>query len=159
MERLLTAAEEGRLGALTLETPGGLMEARKMLLAAVEEAMSRYGLPVGRFVLGGFSQGAILATDLALHLEQSPAGLCILSGMLLCKDTWERLAPRRAGLKVVQSHGRQDPILRYETAVPLAEMLRRAGLSVEFLAFDGPHTIPAKAVVRLKDLIAERLTE
>jgi phospholipase/carboxylesterase len=159
MERLLAAAEEGRLEELTLGTPDGLIEARKMLKAALEEAMGRYDLPVGRIVLGGFSQGAILTTDLTLHLEQSPAGLCIFSGMLLSRDNWEALAPRHAGLKVIQSHGRQDPILRYETAAPLAEMLRRAGLSVEFLPFDGPHTIPAKAVVGLKDLIAGSLSQ
>jgi len=40
------------------------------------------GLPLSRFVLGGFSQGAMLATDVTLRLEDSPGALIIYSGTM-----------------------------------------------------------------------------
>jgi predicted esterase len=57
----------------------GLDEARKAVLAMVEQVQRDTGLPLSRFILAGFSQGAMLATDVALHLPESPAALCIFS--------------------------------------------------------------------------------
>jgi predicted esterase len=57
----------------------GLDEARKAVLAMVEQVQRDTGLPLSRLILAGFSQGAMLATDVALHLPESPAALCIFS--------------------------------------------------------------------------------
>ncbi len=119
------------------ETPDGLAGARKLLLAALDElARTSAG-----FVLGGFSQGAMLATDVALRLDDAPAALMIFSGTLLSRPDWERLAKKRAGLPVVVTHGTHDPLLPYAAAQQLAALLADAGLRVTQVPFDGPHTI------------------
>jgi len=159
MERLVTASEQGLLRELTEETPDGIAEARDALDGTIDAAMEQTGLPISKFVLGGFSQGSILSTDLTLRRDESPAALCIFSGMLISRSDWQELAPRHAGLRVFQSHGRQDPILRYEAATPLKELLEGAGLSVEFVPFNGPHTIPGEGIYGLTDLITNSLTE
>ena len=143
----LQAAATGRLERDRRdEIPDGLAPARRQLQATIDGLLRDAGLPVSRLVLGGFSQGAMITTDLALRLEEAPAGLCIFSGTLLCRPQWEERAKRRAGLKVVQSHGRQDPLLPFRFAEELRDLLRAADLSVEFVPFNGQHTIPNAAM-------------
>lgn len=133
----------------------GLPAARKLLHQAIDQALQQSGLTFDRLVLGGFSQGAMLTTDLTLRLEEPPAGLVILSGSMLDEARWEQLAAKRAGLRVVQSHGRADPILPYSNAEVLRDMLLRQGCAVQFAAFDGGHSIPHAAHALSAQLIAD----
>ncbi len=134
--------------------PEGLPKARRLLMGLVDSLARQLRLPVSRILLGGFSQGAMLATDVALRLEESPAGLAILSGTLACESEWQRRAPLRRGLRVLQTHGRQDPLLPFEHAQALHRLLVNAALVVDFQPFDGVHTIPMQALESLGNLIA-----
>lgn len=112
-------------------------------------------LPTGRIVLGGFSQGAMLATDLTLHMDEAPGALVAFSGTLLCETEWRRLAPGRKGLKVLQSHGRHDPLLAFPAAERLRDLLRSGGAELRFVPFDGQHEIPPIAMNAFRDLLEE----
>lgn len=142
MWKLQNAVATGAIRDLREEQPEGLEFARQRLLAVIAEWSERTGVPLSRFVLGGFSQGSMLATDVTLHLDQNPAGLIVLSGTLLNEAVWRNLAPRRANLPVLQSHGTDDPILPYVCAELLCEMLSEAGAKIEFVPFRGGHAIP-----------------
>ena len=144
------------LTALRDETPPGLAPARRQLLGALDALTKTSGLAMGRIVLGGFSQGAMLATDTALALDEPPAGLGILSGTLLNQAEWAKKAPRRRGLAVFQSHGRVDPVLRFREAELLRDLLTHAGLPVEFHAFDGAHGIPGEVLELLGKFLTAR---
>ena len=93
-------------------------------------------------MLGGFSQGSMLACDFALRDPRPLAGLALLSSTVICRSEWQKLAPSRAGLPVLQSHGKDDPILPFALAENERDLLRDAGLDVEFVAFNGGHGIP-----------------
>lgn len=138
--------------------PEGLPAARKALLALVQEVATHTGLPLGRIVLGGFSQGAMLATDVTLRLEEAPAALVVLSGTLLIEDVWRAKAKARAGLPVFQSHGRQDPLLPYPASEWLRDVFVEAGMQHEFVPFDGGHTIGPEALERLGDFLTRQVT-
>lgn len=142
------------LRALQQETFVGLPAARRALRQCVEAAMQRGNLNLERVVLAGFSQGAMLVTDLSLSLEEPPAALCVLSGTLIDAVRWERLAAARTGLRVVQSHGRHDPVLPFSGAKALQRLLGAAGMSVQFIAFDGGHTVAPAAIDALHQEIA-----
>ena len=129
--------------------PEGMAAARKALLALVQDVAAHTGLPMKKIVLGGFSQGSMITTDVALRLEEAPGALVALSGTLLIEDTWRAKAKARAGLPVFQSHGRQDPILPNHAAEWLKEVLTEAGMQHEFVPFDGGHTIDREALVKL----------
>jgi phospholipase/carboxylesterase len=133
--------------------PEGLPPARRQLQGCVEALLRGSGLGPEQVVLGGFSQGAMLATDLTLHWEHRPAALVVLSGLLLDQKRWRKLAPRRAGLPVVQSHGRQDPVLPFHEGEALHDLLVEAGLAVEWIPFDGPHTVHPDALDHLAALL------
>lgn len=162
MERLMalqmgTAEPEAIVETMRRDSPEGLPDARKRLMGLVSELSVQTKLPLGRIVLGGFSQGSMLATDVALRLEEAPAALCILSGALVNEADWEKRAAARKGLKVFQSHGRQDPILPYEGGVVLRDFLSKAGLAVDFLSFNGGHTITLEGLDRVGALVESLL--
>lgn len=156
IQRLQFASDE-ELREFRRSEPEGMPAARKALLAVVQHVANHTGLPLSRIVLGGFSQGAMLATDVALRLEEAPGALCVLSGTLLLEDTWRAKAKARAGLPVFQSHGRQDPVLPFKAAEWLRELLTEAGLPPEFVPFDGGHTIGPEALVKLGAFLARHV--
>jgi len=137
--------------------PEGLAQARRALTGLLSALSAATKLPYGKIVLGGFSQGGMVTTDLALRLEEAPAGLCILSGTLICQDEWKQRAEKRKGLPVLQAHGRHDDILAFAQAEKLRDLLKEAGLLVDFLPFDGPHTIAPQELQRLAEFLHVRL--
>lgn len=152
MVALEAALAAGTLRDMSIDVPK-LPPARKLLRALVEEALNGANLDYNRLVIGGFSQGSMLATDLALRLDDAPAALAIFSGTLFDKEGWTKAAPRRKGLKVIQAHGRQDPVLPYMGAELLRDLMTDAGLDVDFLPFDGGHTISAESLRALGGLL------
>jgi phospholipase/carboxylesterase len=157
MNELLTAVAMGNRRILRDQRPAGMDQARDLLLSLLNELRARHQLPHDRFVIGGFSQGAMLAVDAALHWSQPPGGLCLWSGTLISEATWRTKGASLQGMPVVQSHGRQDPILPFSAALSLRDFLTEFGANVEFLEFNGPHTIPMEGLQRLANLVA-RLT-
>lgn len=159
MERLIGAAERGEFRDLRNDHPEELPAARDMLMALIDEVRRRTGLPLSRIVLAGFSQGSMLCTDVALRLDEAPAALCVWSGTLLCEDSWRPLAQKRGPLRVLQSHGRMDPILPYEASLWLRDLFRESGFELEFIEFSGMHTIPLEAQTGFVQLLESILDE
>lgn len=137
----------GRARDLSRKVPEGLAEARAKVIALLDELERR--LSTRQIVLGGFSQGAMLACDVALHTGKPLAGLVMLSGTLLAADEWSLLMPKRKGLRVFQSHGSADPLLPSFMAEQLRDLLTQAGLSVEWVGFRGGHEIPGVVLEKL----------
>jgi len=159
MFKLQRAVQLGEFRDLRRDTPAGLMEVRKMLQAVTEQLLSDLELPASRMVLGGFSQGSMLTTDLALHLAEKPAGLVIYSGTLLSEEDWRARSQTCTGMSILQSHGRSDPLLPFTLAEELRDMFLQSGADVEFHAFPGMHTIPQvamQATMRLLKSLLER---
>jgi phospholipase/carboxylesterase len=119
------------------------------LTAAREEGfriVASLKVPWKDVVLGGFSQGSMLAVDLALRAPEPPRGLVVMSGNLINSKDWAALAPKRKGLRFFQSHGLADPILGHRGAVRLNELLNGAGLEGKLLSFEGGHAIPPEVL-------------
>ncbi|MDV6235391.1 esterase [Leptospira ellisii] len=153
MEVLQKAMTTGGYRDFADRYPAGLESAREQ----AQEMIRTLGVPMERIILGGFSQGAMLATDIALHSEISPAGLLILSGTLISETDWKRLAERKKGYKFFQSHGRMDPVLGYPAAKKLEQLLIEAGWNGEMIAFPGGHEIP-EVVLRGMNLYLRNIT-
>ncbi|MCA9600677.1 MAG: dienelactone hydrolase family protein [Polyangiales bacterium] len=145
------AVRTGEYRDLSRTIPDGLADARQKvnaLLDAVEKELNPSSL-----VLGGFSQGAMLSLDVALRGDRALAGLIVFSGTLLAREEWLPLLTKRAGLRVVQSHGRQDPILPFALAEELKGELEKAGAVVRWVPFQGAHEIPPPALEAATDLL------
>ncbi len=157
MLEMQAAIAAGRFRDMRQAVPPLLPDARHRLTAVVDTLRERTGLPLSQFVLGGFSQGAMLATDVTLRLPESPGALLIYSGTLLAEPEWKELAPQRAGLHVLQTHGTRDPLLPFEAAEWLRDLLTEAGIDVDFRSFPGVHTIPGEAIPASAELIGTLL--
>jgi phospholipase/carboxylesterase len=136
----------GGLPDLAATHPAGL-DAAAALVRALRNELSRS--PGGPVVLGGFSQGAMVASEIAFTTSDELAALVILSGTPIDEASWRLGFARRRGLPVFISHGRADPTLPFASAERLQRELAQAGLKVTWFPFEGGHEIPAQVVVAL----------
>jgi len=157
MMALQIAIESGNIRDLRNDQPELLPSRRSEMLGVIEELKTQTGLAENDFVLGGFSQGSMIATDVALSMTNPPGGLIIWSGTLLNEPNWTEWATNRDEAKrfpIFQSHGRTDPILPFCGAEWLREMLDLAHFQVDFMPFSGQHTIPMEGITSAAKLIA-----
>lgn len=138
------------------EVPAGLPEARAQVLRLLDQLEARFATPQTRLVLGGFSQGAMLALDVALHRARPPDGLVLLSGTLVNEAEWRPRFPSLRGVPVLLSHGRTDGLLPYAAAESLRDRLRAAGAALEWHPFLGGHEIPRAVLAALADFLRAR---
>lgn len=155
LARLQRAVATGERGNLVSEVPEGLPGTREMIFGMLDALEREHSAPRSRVILGGFSQGAMLATDVALRDTEPPAGLVVLSGSLICEPEWTALLPRRKGLRVLQSHGRADPILPIGIARELRDLFAAAGLPSQWIEFSGGHGIPNQVVEAMNRFVQD----
>ncbi len=159
MEKLLSLSQSNQFSELHPVEPPGIEAATKQLTECVRAVLN--SLPQGaRYVLGGFSQGAMVSMNTVLRTDLPVPDLLVqYSGTLICQPQWDAAlkAGRLASTSVLQSHGRWDNILPFSSAMALHELIEGRCQSHQFLAFDGPHTIPMEAMmqlaVKLKQLV------
>ena len=114
--------------------------ARATLCRFLDELRTEFpGLPL---VLGGFSQGAMLACDAVLCARQAVSGLVMLSSSRIAFSEW--LANREAlsGLPVLLSHGQHDTDLAFAAGEALRDFHSDSHAHVTWQPFDGGHEIP-----------------
>ena len=136
------------------ELPDGLAGARAAMLGVLDALARDHGRTDARTVLGGFSQGAMLTVDVALHAPGPLAGLALLSGTLIAAPVWQARAAALAGVTVLQSHGTRDALLPFAGAEQLRDFLLGAGAVVGFLPFPGGHELPPPVLEALSDLLS-----
>ncbi len=142
IERLQGQLMTGQFERLATEVPDGLMAARSKIETTLDELERGLRVPPGQTVLGGFSQGAMLSTDVMLRGRRKLAGVVIWSGTVIAEGEWRPLLSSSQGLPILQSHGVMDPILPFESAERLRSHLDGAGAKLDFVAFRGGHEIP-----------------
>lgn len=117
----------------------GMDEARVRVSALLDRLAEAY--PHRPMLLGGFSQGAMVSLDVALHDPRPLAGIALLSGTMIDEaDTVPRLE-RLRGRRMYVSHGTHDQVLRYEGDAHLVELMREHGADVHFTTFTGAHVV------------------
>src|SRR5438477_6162393 len=77
------------------EYPAGVDSARTQLTELIEMARREYATP--KLVVGGFSQGGMLACDAVLHGSIRADGLVMLSASRIRRKAWEREGQRLRG--------------------------------------------------------------
>lgn len=138
--------------AVSQAFPAELSETREL----GERLIAELNIPLSRLYIGGFSQGAVLATEIAFHLSEKLAGLIILSGTLINETRWKKLARNQAGMRFFQTHGKEDRILPHELAQQLEKLLVNAGLKGSLISFPGGHEIPPSILSPLHDFLITR---
>lgn len=125
-----------------LEKPPELPAVREKVMKLVKDLK----VPWSQIVLGGFSQGGMMAMDIAFHAPEKPMGLVLLSTNLVSRENWQQQAQNLDALPFYQSHGTQDTVLTFKDAQKLESFLRQHNLKGKLSAFNGAHEIPAKVI-------------
>lgn len=142
LAKLQSQLASGRFEDVRQEKPPGLLAARAALHAMVRDACIASSVLPANCVLGGFSQGAMVMNDAAVTSSDPVGGLLLLSGAVVNEAEWKTGIAKQPPFPVFQSHGRYDVVLPYITGEWLRDLWTSAGRTVEFVAFDGGHTIP-----------------
>lgn len=125
---------------LTDEHPQGLPAARLQLGKFLDAVATEY--KPGRTVIGGFSQGGMLALDWVLRSARSADGLVLLSSSRIALDEWLPQRDRLQNLPVFVSHGANDRDLSFAAGERLRDFVLESEAPVTWAPFDGGHEIP-----------------
>lgn len=124
--------------------PEGLRQAG----AEVLELARHLGADIDGLVLGGFSQGAMVAVEAFVQAGRPPADLLLYSGSVIAADRWRERLSGRPAFTFFQSHGTADAVLPFAGAMQLFSLLEEAGGEAELVQFDGGHGIPPEIMDR-----------
>mmetsp|Transcript_81197 Transcript_81197/g.226021 ORF Transcript_81197/g.226021 Transcript_81197/m.226021 type:complete len:409 (+) Transcript_81197:65-1291(+) len=108
-------------------------------VAAVEreiDSLEKAGVPPSKVVVGGFSQGAALALEVALNLQRPIAGCVALSGWLTPRAR-SALGSKNPKPRFLVCHGTKDDMVGFDCAKAAVASLQDAGADVKFEEFKG----------------------
>ena len=152
---LQQSVAQGRERERMHSVPEGLAAARAQFTAFMDALQRELNVSSDHIILGGFSQGSMLAMDFVLRDSRPLAGLVLLSTTPLCVGEWQPLMAARKGLPVLQSHGSHDTLLVHKLAEAQRDMLREAGLDVTWISFPGGHELPGNVLEALSRFIVK----
>lgn len=126
------------------------------VIATLVEQLAQQGLPAGRVVLMGFSQGACLTSEFAARHARRYAGLAALSGGLIGPPgTARAYAGAFDGTPVFMGCSDVDPHIPVERVRESAEVFRRMGAVVDERIYPGMgHTVSRNEVEAVNSLLA-----
>lgn len=131
--------------------PAALVGARGVLEGFLEDAMQTYPIDPERLVIMGFSQGGVMAYDLALGRPERFKALVALSSWLpdsVLQGLQEDEA--RAALKTLLIHGTSDPMIAIDYAKEARAHLAGMGIEAAWGEYEMGHEINQNA---LRDLL------
>lgn len=124
---------------LSRSSPGGIKVASGLVRTLIKGAKQP-------LILGGFSQGAMTAAEVAFQTDQEMAALILLSGATVNEERWAEHFAGRRRLPIFIAHGRSDRVLSFEIMERFQQRLKTFGLNVTWFPFNGAHEIPPDVV-------------
>lgn len=128
------------------------------LAEAVDQVAGLTGVPPGRTILGGFSQGAVMTYAAGLGPGRPRlAGLLPMSGFVPEVDGFALDLTSRAGLPVRISHGSQDPVISVQFGRRARDLLTAAGMDVTYLEEPVGHHLTAEGMAAAREWVRARI--
>ena len=129
------------LGELGEPPPDTFLPSYRQASDFVDRLTEETGIPLESTVLGGFSQGSMMAYALGLDAErQRPAGIIALSGFVPTVEGLE-LDLERPLPPIAIGHGIYDPVIGVEWGRRARELLEGAGADVLYREYPLPHAV------------------
>lgn len=126
----------------------------------LDKWLADQGVPHDRTILGGFSQGAVMAYALGLGTGRPrPAGILAFSGFIPEVEGWELDEVNARGLPVAIGHGAYDPMIPVGFGRAAKERLEAAGAEVLYRESPMPHSIDPGFVRSLVPWVEETVSK
>lgn len=133
------------------EIERGVRTAAPGLHHYLDEQKQRFGLEDHQLVLGGFSQGAILALHVGLRRILSLGGILAYSGFLSARNKLHEISSRPPVLLV---HGQKDPIVPVSAHHLTRQALESAGVPVTaYVSEQAGHTVDRQGIKLAMDCL------
>jgi phospholipase/carboxylesterase len=124
----------------------GVRESMREVDALIARERDR-GVPAGRLLLVGFSQGGAMALASGLRREAPVAGIAALSAYLpLGSQTAAELTAGGKGTPVFMAHGTQDPVVAPAWGSRSRDAMQALGVQVEWRTYPMPHSVHPQEV-------------
>lgn len=133
--------------------PEGFSLAANKVEALVKELKTKHE----KIILGGFSQGSMISSEVAFRNPGLIEKLFILSGTFVSETHWRDLLSHGTNLPIFQSHGSADPVLPISEARRLKDFLEENDQNHEYHEFRGGHEIPIPVIQSLSAFLARGL--
>ena len=135
----------------------GIRDSATRVTALIDREKER-GVPAGRIVLAGFSQGGALALHVGLRHPERLAGIMALSCYLACEENLEsEISETGRALPIFQAHGTQDPMVPLERGREAHDRLSALGCPVEWHTYPMAHEIHPQEIQEIGAWLARRL--
>jgi phospholipase/carboxylesterase len=120
----------------------------------LDEFLAEHAITPDRTVLGGFSQGAVMAYSFGLGRGRPrAAALIAFSGFIPTVDGFE--LDLREVPPVAIGHGTFDPLIPVEFGRQARQLLEEAGASVLYREYPLPHAIDPGFLVEVRDWLVQ----
>lgn len=129
----------------------GVQQVRSLVMGYIESLLQDFDVPAQRLLLCGFSQGCMVALEVAPRLAEPLGHVVGLSGALVGVPRLQREVLSRP--PIFLGHGRADPVVPFASLDRSALALREAGFTVETAGYEGiGHGISPEAIATLTQL-------
>jgi len=129
----------------------GVARSRKLLFELLDAQRAK-GFPTEQTVFGGFSQGSLMAIEVGLRYPHRFAGVVGISGHVCEPEKLiEQLSLVANQQRILITHGTLDPMIPFALVREQINILKGAGLRIEWHEFVKAHTIagePELEVIR-----------
>jgi phospholipase/carboxylesterase len=141
------------------EDEAGIRESARQVdkLIAAEGAR---GVPPGRVILAGFSQGGAMTLQVGLRHAPALGGLLVLSGYLpLAGTVAAEASPAGRGTPVFIGHGTEDPLIPLGRARTTRDAVAALGCAVEYHEYPIGHTVSDLGIRDVAAWLGRRLAD
>jgi phospholipase/carboxylesterase len=118
---------------------------------------SERGVPPGKIILAGFSQGGAIALASGLRREAGLAGIVALSTYLpLQSSTATEITTAGKRTPVFMAHGNADPVVLPAWGAASRDKLQALGVTVQWRSYPMPHSVCMEEIGDLGDWLTAR---
>ena len=139
------------------EDLGGFQHSDAEVRELIAREASR-GIPVGRVVLAGFSQGGAVSLYAGLRYPERLAAIMALSCYLpLAGSTNREHASANEGAAIFQAHGLADPMLPIAMGLHSRDALKSMGYAVEWHQYAMAHALCQQEIADIREFLFRML--
>ncbi|VAX29147.1 hypothetical protein MNBD_NITROSPIRAE01-1248 [hydrothermal vent metagenome] len=136
----------------------GILSSRKLLFDLLDHLIDEEGVPPEDIALLGFSQGAVMALDVALRYSKRVGALIAMSGFLA---TPEKLNKEKSleslSVPILLAHGVEDEVVSVDGSREALKTLMDEGYTVALQEYDMGHQIVPEEIVHIREHLQSHL--
>lgn len=139
------------------EDDQGIRGSEDVVKRYIEQQIA-HGIPAGKIVIAGFSQGGAIALQTGLRYRQRLAGIMALSTYLpLRASVAAEAAAENRDIPILMCHGVQDPIVPLQMGAGSRDVLQSLGYGIEWHTYPMEHSVCLEEIVEISNWLQARL--